>query len=425
MVTFSKPQLSGWCSGTEGTWVPRDLDGDGRTDLIVTTKCEDPDIGTTHWRVYLGGGDRFTEPYIDWALPPDIANPFPALEATCGSTESPWSLLDLTGDGLDDLVLHGSCFEEDERAATWSVYENLGDGFAADPVSFTTPERYGPLPQVTDALPFGCSATYTAAYGLHDLDADGFTDLVVTRSCLTGEGDVGRARWLVHPGSASGFAEEGIEWALPTGFSRRGLPFKALAATLDCGEDSTPTYMLSDMDGDGRNDVLVANDCEESTGSDHWNVYANTGAGFNTEATPYTLPDPSEDKAYTAFLNERDCRAGTLSHVVTDLTGDLRMDMVFTADCAEDSDLGETHWDVFPGEDGGFAPEPIAWSLPDVDGTRSFGSVVMGADCAERSFDFVIAPMVGDPAPELVLTGACDGSLGSSKWLVYTPTCAD
>lgn len=427
--TFANPNIP-WCSGAEGVWFPTDLDADGRTDLVVPFKCDDADVGSTHWRVYTGGGDRFETPFTTWALP-DLGLDR-GYRATmpfgdhCGNgPNASWSLLDLTGDGALDLVTFRDCLTEAPEPGLFQVYENLGSGFATESTPYTTPTRYGTFQERYQVLLGGCDDV-KATPTFQDIDADGWQDLVITRSCVTGDEDVGRTRWLVHAGGPTGFAESPTDWTLPEGFSRRGLPFAIAAAQKTCDHNSTPTHELRDMDGDARPDLLVTDDCDDSTGQESWRLFPNTGDGFGPEVA-WRLPAPGNDKQYTATTAPRVCdgRASRLGHQTLDITGDGRSDLVFLTDCTEGSTLGAEHWLVHPGEEDGFAQDALTWPLPSSDGPRPFGWQ-NSQDCASQYNLFEVAPMVGDPGPELVVTSSCtDGTVGATKWLVYTPTCAD
>ncbi|MEM7160645.1 MAG: VCBS repeat-containing protein, partial [Myxococcota bacterium] len=99
---------SEWDDGDQ-SWSTVDLTGDGRPDLVVTNEGGDPITsgGDQYWWVYPNTGDGFGEA-TTWALP-NGGDAFDGFYALGGSEwddgDQSWSTVDLTGDGLPDLVI--------------------------------------------------------------------------------------------------------------------------------------------------------------------------------------------------------------------------------------------------------------------------------------------------------------------------------
>jgi hypothetical protein len=190
-----------------------DLTGDGRLDLVVTSACDDGDVGSDFWLVYAGGADGFADEATLWSLPAPTANldgePFRLLGgadvcAADGTVDFNYSIADLTADGIPDLVVTSACDAGDVGSDFWLVHAGGEGGFADDASLWSLPTPTAAL----DGEPFRtfggadvCAADGTVDfdYAVTDLTADGIVDLVVTSAC--DDGDVGSEFWLVYPGA--------------------------------------------------------------------------------------------------------------------------------------------------------------------------------------------------------------------------------
>jgi hypothetical protein len=192
----TKQFVGGLDVGSESTVALGDLDGDGRTDALLANKI-DPDKGATslvYPLTHTGSNSEKLQQRSPLNLP-DAYHYAPALG-------------DLTGDGVDDLIL-----------GTWqgglSYHKNKGDG------SFASVD--GPLE--------GLSGGTNVVPALGDLTGDGLPDLVLgtASGTLTLHRNTGTA-------SAPDFAQE---------------PTKI--ATVD----TRAAPALHDVDGDGTVDLLL------------------------------------------------------------------------------------------------------------------------------------------------------------------------
>lgn len=178
-------------------WRLTDLNGDGLDDLVQTTNPSTSgaafgNANGAFWRVWLG------QPNTSFAATP-TPWPVPALSyATPESTGAPqlWSLVDLDGDGMKDLVLTtepntGRPFGT-LAAPSWNVHLGTSRGFSPTATVWPIP----PGPGVD-----GFRATRGPTWGLLDLTFDGVPDLVefADPNLLRAFSDAQGAFWRVYP----------------------------------------------------------------------------------------------------------------------------------------------------------------------------------------------------------------------------------
>jgi hypothetical protein len=96
------------CAPAANRWTYMDVTGDGRGDLVLTERCDDPSVGVSHWDVYAASDSGFATQPIAFTLPPGAA-PFRDGSGTACSPGQQWSVWDFTGDSIPDLVLTQSC----------------------------------------------------------------------------------------------------------------------------------------------------------------------------------------------------------------------------------------------------------------------------------------------------------------------------
>ncbi|HJN74914.1 MAG TPA: hypothetical protein QGF58_13365 [Myxococcota bacterium] len=108
-------------------WSLLDLDGDGALELFVHTETasgNNATVGTTKWLMHDNTGTGFSSAPRNWLLPngyPDQAFTGPA-----GNTGDAWyTLADLDGDSLDDLIVTWRSDLEGVGGSVWLHYRNL------------------------------------------------------------------------------------------------------------------------------------------------------------------------------------------------------------------------------------------------------------------------------------------------------------
>jgi hypothetical protein len=117
--------------------VVTDLTGDGLPDLVVVQdECDDAALGRDAWKVFPGTPTGFGAE-VDWPLPAGFHDwyggvddqPMDALAGGgwCDPLErrySSYALLDLSGDGLQDLVwVQDECADPEVGRAQWTLFE--------------------------------------------------------------------------------------------------------------------------------------------------------------------------------------------------------------------------------------------------------------------------------------------------------------
>jgi hypothetical protein len=105
-----------------------DVGGDGRVDLLVTDRCNDPTIDDDHWLVYPNTGGGFAAAPTDFALPAEYSGFYGVATATsyCDSARNvpEHAMLDFGGDGRPDLVVTHRCNDATIDVDHWLVYPN-------------------------------------------------------------------------------------------------------------------------------------------------------------------------------------------------------------------------------------------------------------------------------------------------------------
>lgn len=280
-----------------------------------------------------------------------------------------------------------------------------------------------------------CPDSGVLRFATLDLTGDDKPDLVITRNC-DDDPDTGQSRWWVHENTGTGFAAEPLAWPLPAyGLDASLEPLLGTlggAATCPSTSASTFVHAITDLTGDGKPDLVVTASCDDATtGHTRWLVHENTGTGFAATPTEWTLPDYGTDYYGDGLLGalngSSSCEStGVLVHGLMDLTGDLKPDLVVTANCGTDAQAGVSHWLVHTNSGSGFATTAAQWTLPtyglDAYGEPLFDSLGGGESCPSAGyFTFAVVEMTGDDQPDLVITDNCyeDAETGLSRWLLH------
>ena len=225
------PSWFGVADADNGTWMMADMNGDGRPDLVfIKTK----NTGSGHVEVHVATADTgFQQSGGDW----------PSWFGVADADNGTWMMADMNGDGRPDLVFiktknTGSGHVEVHVATADTGFQQSG----------------GDWPSW-----FGVADADNGTWMMADMNGDGRPDLVFIKTKNTGSGHV-----EVHVATAdTGFQQSGGDW--PSWFG---------VADADNG-----TWMMADMNGDGRPDLVFIK--TKNTGSGHVEVHVATAdTGF-------------------------------------------------------------------------------------------------------------------------------------------------
>lgn len=377
-------------------WVVRDMDGDGRPDLVVTgVAAEAVMLGyvfrvyghdvSPHWRVYRNDGSGFEETATEWPVPLVDSDLFSGV-ATASSPvvafykEALWQLEDMDGDGRPDLVFYADVVEPSAStfvaqppgqpsAPRWDVYLNQGDGFATTATSWALPRQRGAGDLGLNAMAGQGTEDGDNRWVTHDIDGDGLPDLVVTALQqdldMKAPGYPSDSHWELYANTGAGFGPL-QKWPVPRGGEGAG-GFNALAS----GGRSVPgddAWSTVDIHGDGLPDLVWTG--EFATGvspgvfqlgrtanEPHWMVFSSTGAGFQAEATRWDLPLGGLRDHGFPYTSGAGLEIGDMNWVLSDVSGDGQPDLVIVADVIErpDSPGSGFTMPVAPGGPGGGA----------------------------------------------------------------------
>jgi hypothetical protein len=331
------------------------------------------------------------------AAPTSYALPAPrcnvSFDAAASNGNVAYSLLDLTNDGRSDIVVYEDQCDTTVGQSHWDVYAAGDSGFAAAPSPYT-------LPAPRCATSFNAAAGAGAvSYSLFDVNDDGRPDLVVTTDqCDT---TVGQTHWDAYLGGASGFAAAPSSYAVPA--PRCQVDFDAL------GGDGSLGYAVMDLDGDGRDEIVVYKDnCDTTVGVSHWDVYRASNAGFAAAPTSFSIPAARCQVAFDQLES-----GGNVTFQLLDLDGDARLDLVVMQDLC-DTTVGATHWDRYAGGTTGFTAAPSSFSIPAARCQQSFNTA---SSTGQVSYSLLAQTCA---APSLIVTqDMCDAGVGVSRWDIY------
>ncbi len=270
-----------------------DVDGDGRPDLVEVEACGLDEIGETAWRVFRGTDDGFSTTPTSIALPERtqwgiggetgffrLSQPIDCVAAGGGSA---YELIDMTGDGVPDLVETFACLEQDLGVTEWHVHRGTGTGFATPPIAWALPEersQFSDDPPEYRFVRSGAGTTcfddeFFSSYDLFDVNGDQRPDLVEYDLCTTRV--LGIDEWRVYLNTGTGFEPTHTKWPLPTRSGNvEDAGFQAYPRQAGRCTDRTDlsTYALVDLSGDGAPDLVETYVCGiDGVGAQAWRVF--------------------------------------------------------------------------------------------------------------------------------------------------------
>jgi hypothetical protein len=355
-------------------------------------------------------------------LPALVDAPTPAftqfasqLMCTAGGSKLTYELNDLNGDGQPDLVVTSACADPTVGVSAWLVYYNTGTGFAS------TPTRFALAPAIA---PTGCAAA-SVLY----LTGDRYPDYVVTSRC--DDATVGSSRWLVYAGSADGFAQTAVPYALPLGYTAGAFTTTSVTTSACSGGKNVPVFSLFDLNGDGLADFVMTQSCSDpSIGTTAWQVFFGSASGAAQTATRFALPTtpPASAGAFGSTTGSLACTGGVVkpTYTLIDFNLDGKTDLVATQECSL-ANVGTSAWLFYPNSGSAFAPLPTTIALPTITGVPADSYIALsgGGTCANGSGapTYTLAELAGDPSLALLVSRNCSDPLtGVSYWQVFSNT---
>ncbi len=289
-------------------------------------------------------GDRYSDVVVG-----SINGAFVYLGGVAGLSSSPaWSVRqdgyfgtsvasagDVNGDGFSDLVV-GAQTDGNSKGSAF-LFLGGATGLASSPAWSVTANSYG-------------SYLGTNVAGAGDVNADGFSDVVVTCPMCGPEAGSRRGQVLLYLGSASGLVST-PEWVLGT--HREIAFFWGYVAG------------AGDVDGDGFSDVaaLAVLAGNEFSGVLHTAVFPGSAAGLS--------PSP----AWTAAANQPAASLGAAASSAGDVNGDGFTDVVVGAPTFDDGEEDEGRALLYLGTQTGLSPRPT-WTAESNQRGARFGSSV-------------------------------------------------
>ncbi|MGA2003699.1 MAG: FG-GAP-like repeat-containing protein [Terriglobales bacterium] len=244
------------------------------------------------------------------------------------------AIVDLNGDGTQDLVVANNCQNESNCNGRVSVLVGNGDGTFQAPVNYDS------------------GGDYAMSVAIGDVNGDGKLDLVVANcgssgtGCATDNGGV----VSVLLGNGDGTFQAPVSY--------------------NSGGNAPSSIAVGDVNGDGKLDVVVANNCVESC--DHGVVGVLLGNGDGTFQSPI-LYNSGEPNAYSVAIG--------------DLNGDGKLDVIVA------------NW-------GGWAQaSTVGVLLGNGDGT--FQPLVSYGTGGYEAISVAIGDLNGDGKLDLVVANAC------------------
>ncbi len=208
--------LQGGVDYEPGAWsafsvATADVNGDGKLDLLLANQCSDPNsCGSGAASVLLGNGDGTFQPAVTYN--------------SGGQTASTILSADVNGDGLLDLVVGNVCASSNCPSGSFSVLLGNGDG------TFQT------------AVSYGTSGLYAYYFAIADVNGDGKLDVIAANQCADNNCTHGTLSLLL--GNGDGTFQTGVSY--------------------DTGGQSSFSVAVADVNGDGKPDLLVSSQCVEN-----------------------------------------------------------------------------------------------------------------------------------------------------------------
>ena len=362
--------------------VAADLNGDGKLDVVVSEQCSSSNnCNAGSVAVLRGNGDGTFQPAVAYN--------------SGGLYAFGVAVADLNGDGHPDLVVSNYCFSNSNCTyGTVDVLLGIGDGTFQSAVSYNS------------------SGYYSRFVTVADLNADGKPDLIVISQCNNNNCDLGSVGVLLGNGDGT---------------------FQT-ASSYSAGEQSAYSAAAADVNGDGKLDVIVADQCDYSSDCGDGVVAVLLGNGDGTLQMPSTYNsggislssvlvkdvngDGKPDILATNGCADNSCSsgsvgvllgngngtfqapisynpggAGSFSMAMADVNGDGKLDLLVANTCLTNSNCTNGTVGVLFGNGDGTFQSPVAYGAGGVD-----------------TFAVALADVNGDGKLDLLVANACNNN---------------
>ena len=300
-----------------------DVNGDGKPDLVVANVCANSNCTNGGVGVLLGNGDGTFQAAISYA--------------SGGKDAYSVAVEDVNGDSKPDLLVTNYCADSNcSTEGSVGVLLGNGDGtFRA-------------------AVTYGSGAYHTVSVVVEDVNGDGKPDLLVTNNCVDQNCATGNVGVLLGHGNGT---------------------FQA-AVTYATGGEEPESAALADVNGDGKLDLLVANAiCAPGCATGGVGVLLGNGDGSFQSAVTYDSGG-----------------FGAESVAVRDVNGDGKQDLLVANTCVIDSPFNCVNGSV-------------GVLLGNGDGTFQ-AAVSYGSD-GTGAASVAVRDVNGDGKPDVLVANAC------------------
>ena len=383
--------------GQSAQWIAAaDLNGDGKIDVAIANECaSNSDCSSGLVSVLLGNGDGTFQNATNFN--------------SGGVYSTSVAIGDLNGDGHPDLLVASRCDNNSDCSyGVLGVLLGNGDG------TFQT------------ALQYSSGGVYAQSVALTDLNADGKLDAVISNQCQSNSGCLDGSSTSVLLGNGDG------TFQLSTSYSSGANDFDEMEGP------SMTTVLLADANGDGKTDVLVTNSCDGTSficGNGSVSVLLGYGDGTLQGGVIYpsagwdayglaTADVNGDGKTDILVANEcannTNCNNGLVSVLLGngdgtfqpggsfssggeyalwiatgDVNGDGKADIVVTNECQTSSNCSQGLLSVLLGNGDGTFQTPVTYAtnndgqsvvLADINGDGKL-DIVLASECSDDSCD--------------------------------------